>query len=127
MLLGSLSFALGVWRRPLVLIYCLAAVPAGMGFGISQHLPFRRRRGGRAGEPAHDAIALVIDRRAGRRGPWPGDRLERSQRGGSPAFSSSAPTLTLLVPAGAGRACLLVSFRLPPAPPRHGIPRWRFS
>ncbi len=38
-LLGSLTFGLGVWRQSF-LLYCVAAVPAGMGFGISQHLRF---------------------------------------------------------------------------------------
>ncbi len=38
-LLGSLTFGLGVWRQSF-LLYCLGAVPAGMGFGISQHLRF---------------------------------------------------------------------------------------
>jgi MFS family permease len=36
---GSLCFALAVWRGDFVL-YCLAALPAGLGFGISQHLRF---------------------------------------------------------------------------------------
>ncbi len=38
-ILGSLTFGLGVWRQSFPL-YCLGAVPAGMGFGISQHLRF---------------------------------------------------------------------------------------
>ena len=38
-LLGSLTFALGVWHGNFPL-YCLGAVPAGLGFGISQHLRF---------------------------------------------------------------------------------------
>jgi MFS family permease len=38
-ILGSLSFALAVWRGDFML-YCFAALPAGLGFGISQHLRF---------------------------------------------------------------------------------------
>ena len=38
-LLGSLIFAAGVWRGDFVL-YCLGAVPAGLGFGIGQHYRF---------------------------------------------------------------------------------------
>ncbi|HSU06506.1 MAG TPA: MFS transporter [Acetobacteraceae bacterium] len=55
---GSLSFALGVWRGNF-LIYCLAAIPAGMGFGISQHLRFAAAE---VAEPAARprAIALVM-------------------------------------------------------------------
>ena len=39
MLSGSLTFALGVYTGNFV-IYCLGAIPAGLGFGISQHLRF---------------------------------------------------------------------------------------
>jgi MFS family permease len=39
MMFGSLTFALGVYTRNFPL-YCLGAIPAGLGFGISQHLRF---------------------------------------------------------------------------------------
>ncbi len=39
MMCGSLTFALGVYRENFTL-YCLGAIPAGLGFGISQHLRF---------------------------------------------------------------------------------------
>lgn len=39
MMAGSLTFALGVYTGNFV-IYCLGAIPAGVGFGISQHLRF---------------------------------------------------------------------------------------
>ena len=39
MMTGSLTFALGVYTGNFV-IYCLGAIPAGLGFGISQHLRF---------------------------------------------------------------------------------------
>jgi MFS family permease len=39
MMTGSLTFALGVYTDNFV-IYCLGAIPAGLGFGISQHLRF---------------------------------------------------------------------------------------
>jgi MFS family permease len=38
-LAGSLVFALGVWKGDF-LIYCLGAIPGGIGFGISQHYRF---------------------------------------------------------------------------------------
>jgi MFS family permease len=39
MMCGSLTFALGIYTGNFV-IYCLGAIPAGLGFGISQHLRF---------------------------------------------------------------------------------------
>ena len=39
MMMGSLTFALGIYTGNFV-IYCLGAIPAGLGFGISQHLRF---------------------------------------------------------------------------------------
>jgi MFS family permease len=38
-ILGSLTFAAGVYTNNFV-VYCLGAIPAGIGFGISQHLRF---------------------------------------------------------------------------------------
>ena len=54
---GSMTFALGIYTGNFPL-YCLGAFPAGLGFGISQHLRF--------------AAAEVADpRRQGRgRFPW---------------------------------------------------------
>ena len=39
MMCGSLTFALGIYTGNFV-IYCMGAIPAGLGFGISQHLRF---------------------------------------------------------------------------------------
>ena len=39
MMCGSLTFALGIYSGNFA-IYCLGAIPAGLGFGISQHLRF---------------------------------------------------------------------------------------
>ncbi|MBV8455804.1 MAG: MFS transporter [Acetobacteraceae bacterium] len=55
---GSLGFALGVWQGEFV-VYCLAAIPAGMGFGISQHLRFAAAEVASA-EARPRAIALVM-------------------------------------------------------------------
>ena len=57
-LLGSLTFALGVSRQSFPL-YCLGAVPAGMGFGVSQHLRFAAAEVA-APEARPRAIALVM-------------------------------------------------------------------
>jgi MFS family permease len=57
-LTGSLTFGAGVWWHSFAL-YCLGAVPAGMGFGISQHLRFAAAEV--AAEHARPrAIALVM-------------------------------------------------------------------
>jgi len=57
-LLGSLTFALGVWRGNFA-IYCVGAVFAGLGFGIAQHLRFAAAEVA-APEARARAIALVM-------------------------------------------------------------------
>lgn len=55
---GSLIFAAGVWQADFVL-YCLGALPAGLGFGIAQHYRFAAAE---VASPAYRprAIALVM-------------------------------------------------------------------
>jgi MFS family permease len=57
-LLGSLIFALGVWQGNFE-IYCVGAVFAGLGFGISQHLRFAAAEVA-APDARARAIALVM-------------------------------------------------------------------
>ncbi len=57
-LLGSLTFALGVWTQTFE-IYCIGAVFAGLGFGIAQHLRFAAAEVA-APEARARAIALVM-------------------------------------------------------------------
>jgi MFS family permease len=57
-LLGSLTFALGVWTQNFQ-IYCAGAVFAGLGFGIAQHLRFAAAEVA-AAEARARAIALVM-------------------------------------------------------------------
>jgi MFS family permease len=57
-LMGSLVFALGVWRGDF-LIYCLGAIPGGLGFGISQHYRFAAAEVASA-DYRPRAIALVM-------------------------------------------------------------------
>jgi MFS family permease len=57
-LLGSLTFALGVWTQTFE-IYCVGAVFAGLGFGIAQHLRFAAAEVA-APEARARAIALVM-------------------------------------------------------------------
>ena len=57
-LLGSLTFALGVWTQNFQ-VYCIGAVFAGLGFGIAQHLRFAAAEVA-AAEARTRAIALVM-------------------------------------------------------------------
>src|ERR1700733_7945880 len=57
-LLGSLTFALGVWTQNFQ-VYCIGAVFAGLGFGIAQHLRFAAAEVA-AAEARARAIALVM-------------------------------------------------------------------
>jgi MFS family permease len=57
-LLGSLTFALGVWTQNFE-IYCVGAAFAGLGFGIAQHLRFAAAEVAAADARAR-AIALVM-------------------------------------------------------------------
>ena len=57
-LLGSLTFALGVWLGNFE-VYCVGGVFAGLGFGISQHLRFAAAEVA-ATEARARAIALVL-------------------------------------------------------------------
>ena len=57
-LCGSLTFALGVYRGSF-LIYCLGAIPGGLGFGIAQHLRFAAAEVATP-EARPRAIALVM-------------------------------------------------------------------
>ena len=57
-LLGSLTFALGVWTQNFQ-IYCVGAVFAGLGFGIAQHMRFAAAEVA-APEARARAIALVM-------------------------------------------------------------------
>lgn len=56
--LGSVTFALGVWRGNFE-IYCVGAVFAGMGWGVAQHLRFAAAEVAGADARAR-AIALVM-------------------------------------------------------------------
>ncbi|HVB68621.1 MAG TPA: MFS transporter, partial [Acetobacteraceae bacterium] len=55
---GSLIYALGLWRGSFAL-YCLGAIPGGMGYGIAQHLRFAAAEAATV-EQRPRAIALVM-------------------------------------------------------------------
>lgn len=56
MVCGSLTFAAGIWLHDFPL-YCLGAVPAGLGFGIAQHLRFAAAE---VADPAAKARAISL-------------------------------------------------------------------
>jgi MFS family permease len=56
MIVGSLTFAAGIWLHDFSL-YCLGAVPAGLGFGIAQHLRFAAAE---VAEPTAKARAISL-------------------------------------------------------------------
>ena len=116
-LCGSLGFALGVWRGSFPL-YCLAAVPAGMGFGISQHLRFAAAEVA-APEARPRAISLVLT--GGLVAAVLGPEIVIRTNDAIPGFRFLGTYLTLLIlPTLA--AVLLAFIRLPPAPPRTAAP-----
>ncbi len=58
MMTGSITFAIGVYTGNFF-VYCLGAIPAGIGFGISQHLRFAAAEVA-APEAKARAISLVL-------------------------------------------------------------------
>ncbi len=114
---GSLTFALGVWRASF-LLYCLGAVPAGMGFGISQHLRFAAAEVS-APEARPRAIALVMT--GGVVAAVIGPEIVKRTNMMLPDHEFLATYLwQLALPLAA--ACLLSFTALPKAEPRRGIP-----
>jgi len=112
-LLGSLTFALGVYRGSF-LIYCLGAIPGGLGFGIAQHLRFAAAEVA-APEARPRAIALVMT--GGVLAAIIGPEIVKRTNDLLPplTFLGTYFSLTAL-PFLA--AMLLTVVKLPPAPPR---------
>jgi MFS family permease len=113
---GSLGFALGVWRDE-SLIYCLAAIPAGMGFGISLHLRFAAAEVA-AAEARPRAIALVMT--GGVVAALAGPEIVKRTNLASPDYQFLGTYLTLLV-LPALCAGLLVFVRVPSAVRQVGL------
>jgi MFS family permease len=111
--LGSLVFALGVWQGNF-LLYCLGAIPAGLGFGISQHYRFAAAE---VATPSYRPRAVSLVMAGGILSAIFGPELVKHSRELLLPFTFLATYLILaLLPL----VCLtLLSFaRLPPAPPR---------
>jgi len=116
-LCGSLTFAYGVYAGSFV-IYCLGAIPGGLGFGISQHLRFAAAEVA-APESRPRAIALVMA--GGVVAAIIGPEIVKRTNGMLPplTFLGTYFTLTVLPVL---TALLLTVVRLPPAPPRNFVP-----
>lgn len=114
--LGSLVFALGVWRRSFP-IYCLATLPAGMGFGISQHLRFAAAEVA-ASDARARAIALVMA--GGVVAAVLGPEIVKDTALWIPAHAFLGTYFTLLL-LPALCAVLLIFIRLPPAATRVAV------
>jgi MFS family permease len=115
-ILGSLMFALGVWRGDFTL-YCIAALPAGLGFGISQHLRFAAAEVA-APEARARAISLVLA--GGVIAAVIGPEIVKDTNGlvHSTRFLATYLTLPILPTL---TAILLLFIKLPPPPERHRV------
>ncbi|MBV9784952.1 MAG: MFS transporter [Acidisphaera sp.] len=112
-ILGSLLFALAIWETSFWL-YCLAAVPAGLGFGIAQHYRFAAAEvADPAARPRAIALVMTGGLLAGVLGP---ELVKRSKDLLPPLLFLG--TYLMLVGPSIVCAVLLAFTRLPPAPPR---------
>jgi predicted MFS family arabinose efflux permease len=109
--LGSLTFALGVWRRDFTL-YCIGAVPAGLGFGISQHLRFAAAE---VAAPAAKSRAISLVLAGGVVAAVIGPEIVKRTNGLISDWRFLATYLTLPV-LPTVTAILLAFTRLPPPP-----------
>jgi predicted MFS family arabinose efflux permease len=112
-ILGSLVFAAGVWHGSF-LLYCLGAVPAGMGFGMSQHYRFAAAE---VAAPAYRPRAIALVMAGGVVAAVLGPELVKHSRDLVPPFLFLGTYLAFaLLPVVA--LLLLSLVRLPPPPPR---------
>jgi MFS family permease len=116
-ILGSLTFAFGVWKGSFIL-YCLGAVPAGLGFGISQHLRFAAAEIA-APSARPRAIALVMT--GGVVAAIIGPEIVKQTNALMLPYTFLGTYLCMTaLPVIA--ALLLAFSELPPPPPRHVVP-----
>ncbi|WP_120009258.1 MFS transporter [Teichococcus vastitatis] len=114
--LGSIVFALGVWTGSFPL-YCLGAIPAGLGFGISQHYRFAAAE---VATPAYRPRAVALVMAGGILSAIFGPELVKHTR------DTLAPFLflgTYLILALLPLICVALLSRtvLPPPPPRTAV------
>ena len=116
-LCGSVTFATGVYTGSFV-IYCLGAIPAGVGFGISQHLRFAAAE---VADPAARPRAISLVLAGGVLAAIVGPEMVKRTNGLIPDYRFLATYLYLpLLPI---LMISLLSFAsLPPAPARVTTP-----
>ncbi|OJY76928.1 MAG: MFS transporter [Rhodospirillales bacterium 70-18] len=117
MLLGTLTYFVGVWRGDF-LLYCLGSLPMGVGFGIGQHYRFAASEVARPQARAR-AIALVMA--GGVVSAILGPELVKHTKelAGPVLFLGTYACLALLPLV----SLVLIAFiELPPAPPRVASP-----
>jgi len=115
-ILGSLAFALAVWRGDFTL-YCWAALPAGLGFGISQHLRFAAAEVA-APEARARAISLVLAGGVVAAVIGPEIVKDTNSLIAGTRFLATYLTLPVLPTV---TAILLLFVRVPPPPERHRV------
>ena len=114
---GSLTFAAGIYVHSFPL-YCLGAIPAGLGFGIAQHLRFAAAEVADADSKAR-AISLVLA--GGVLAAIVGPEMVKRTNDLIPDYQFLATYLYL--PVLPIITCTLLWFvELPPAPPRVVMP-----
>jgi MFS family permease len=117
MMCGSLTFALGIYTRNFP-IYCLGAIPAGLGFGISQHLRFAAAE---VADPHAKARAISLVLAGGVLAAIVGPEMVKRTNALIPDYVFLATYLYLpILPV---ITAILLSFvRVPPAEKKVGIP-----
>jgi MFS family permease len=117
MMCGSLTFALGIYTRNFT-IYCLGAIPAGLGFGISQHLRFAAAE---VADPHAKAKAISLVLAGGVVAAIVGPEMVKRTNALIPDYVFLATYLYLpILPV---ITAILLSFvRVPPAEKKVGIP-----
>jgi len=115
-LAGSLTFAAGVYQGDF-LLYCLGALPTGLGFGIAQHYRFAAAE---VATTAYRPRAISLVMAGGVLAAAIGPELVKATREAFPPFLFLGTYLAL---ACLPLVCLalLAVVRLPPAPPRGGV------
>ncbi len=112
-LAGSLIFALGVWQGSF-LIYCLGAIPGGLGFGISQHYRFAAAE---VATPSYRPRAIALVMAGGIASAVIGPELVKHSKEMVLPFLFLGTYLLLALLPPICMAILMV-VDLPPAPPR---------
>jgi len=114
---GSIIYAIGIWRGSFPL-YCLGAVPAGLGWGIAQHLRFAASE---VAAPQYRPRAVSLVMAGGVLAAIIGPELVKRT---SMLFAPLAflGTYTCLTALPVIAAILLVFIRLPPAVRASGAP-----